>query len=143
MIVVPYIRGLSEQLMRMAFKHSFQTKFKPEWKVKERKAMAQQPLGEKQKSVVYEILCKCNKAVYVGETSRLFNVRKKEHESKVRLTNEEMRNGWVVVAKERMGKEDGGLASHSVECAEGIDCENTRILKSEHRVRQRKVMEGI
>ena len=91
-IVVPYIRSLSEQLKRMASKHSFQTTFKPGRKIKELKAMAQQPLGEKQKSVVYKILCKCNKAVYVGETSRLFKVRKKEHENKVRLTNEGMRN---------------------------------------------------
>ena len=61
-------------------------------------------------------------------------MRKKEHESKVRSTNGVVRNGWIVVAKERMGKEDGGLARHSVECTEGIDWENTRVLKSEHRV---------
>ena len=75
--------------------------------------------------------------------SRLFKVRKKEHESKVISTNGGVRNGRIVVAKERMGKEDGGLARHSVECTEGIDWENTRVLKSEHRVRQRKVIEGI
>ena len=87
-------------------------------KIKELKARAQQPPGEKQKSVVYEIQCKCKKAVYVGETSRLFKVRKKAHESKVRLTNEDMRNGRMAVAEERMGKEDGGLARHSIECLE-------------------------
>ena len=48
-----------------------------------------------------------------------------------------------MVAKERIGKEDGGLARHSVECTKGIDWENTRVLKSEHRVEQRKVIEGI
>ena len=41
----------------------------------------------------------------------------------------------MVVAKERMRKEDGGLARHSVECTERIDWENTQILKREHRVR--------
>ena len=70
-IVVPYIRGLSEQLKRMASKQSFQITFKPGRKegrkVKELKAMAQQPLGEKQKSVVYEIPCKCNEAVSSGK----------------------------------------------------------------------------
>ena len=54
--------------------------------------------------------------MYVGETSRLFKVRKKEHKSKVTLTNEHMRNGRTVVAKERMGKEDGGLARHTGGC---------------------------
>jgi hypothetical protein len=81
--------------------------------------------------------------VYVGETSKLFKVRKKEHESKVRLTNEDMRNGRMAVAEERMGKEDGGLARHSIECTEEIDWENTRILRNEYRLRQRKVIEGI
>jgi hypothetical protein len=81
--------------------------------------------------------------VYVEETSRLFKVRKKEHESKVRLTNEDMRNGRMAVAEERMGKEDRGLARLSIECTEEIDWENTRILRNEYRLRQRKVIEGI
>ena len=99
MIVVPYIQGLSEQVKRLASKHSFRTTFKPGNKIKELKARAQQPLGEKQKSVVYEIPCKCKKAVYVGEMLRLFKVRKKEHKSKVRLTNEDMRNGRMAWQK--------------------------------------------
>jgi hypothetical protein len=48
MIIVPYIQGLSEQLKRLASKHSFWTTFKPGNKIKELKARAQQPLGEKQ-----------------------------------------------------------------------------------------------
>ena len=51
----------------------------------------------------------------------------KEHESKVRLTHEDMKNGRLRAAKERMGKEDGGLARHSVDCKEGIDWKNTRV----------------
>ena len=70
-------------------------------------------------------------------------MRKKEHESKVRLTNEDIKNGKLTAAKERMGKEDGGLARHSVECTRGIDWENARILGIENRLRQRNVREGI
>ena len=54
-----------------------------------------------------------------------------------------MRNGRMAVAEERMGKEDGGLARQSIECTEEIDWENTRILRNEYRLRQRKVIEGI
>ena len=93
--------------------------------------------------MIYQITCKCKNAVYIGETSRLFKVRKKEHESKVRLTNEDIKNGKLTAAKERMGKEDGGLARHSVECTRGIDWENARIVGVENRLRQRKVREGI
>ena len=45
-------------------------------------------------------------------------MRKKEHESKVRFTNEDINNKKLTAAKELMGKEDGGLARHSVECGE-------------------------
>ena len=70
-------------------------------------------------------------------------MRKKEHESKVRLTNEDIKNGKLTAAKERMEKEGGGLARHSVECTRGIDQENERILGVENGLRQRKVREGI
>ena len=46
---------------------------------------------------------------------------KKKHESKVRLTNENIKNGKLTAAKEQMGKEDGRLVRHSVECERGID----------------------
>ena len=81
--------------------------------------------------------------MYVGKTSRLFEVRKKQHESKVRLTNEDIQNGKLTAAKGRMGKEDGGLAKHSTDCDKGIDWENTRVLGILNKFRQRKVREGI
>ena len=74
---------------------------------------------------------------------KIVQSKKKEHESKVRLTNEDIKNGKLTAAKERMGKEDGGLARHSVECTRGIGWENARILGVENRLRQRKVREGI
>ena len=69
-MVVSYVRGLSEQFRRLAAKHSFRTAFESGTKIKEIRRRAQEPLGEKQKSVIYEIGCKCENAVYVGETSR-------------------------------------------------------------------------
>ena len=128
MVVVPYVRGLSEQFKRLATKHPFRTAFKPGTRIKELKKRAQEPIGENQKSAIYQTTCKCKNAVCIGETSRLLKVRKKEHESKVRLTNEDIRNGKLTAAKERMGKDYGGLARHSVECTRGIDWENARII---------------
>jgi hypothetical protein len=50
----------------------------------------------------------------------LFETRKKEHalihERKLRLTNEDIRKGTMGSAEERMEKEGGGLARHSVKC---------------------------
>ena len=86
-------------------------------------------LVKRQKSVVYKITCKCKNAVYVAETSRLLKIRMTEHKSKVRFqTNEDIKNGRLRAAKEQLGKEDGGLARHSVDCKEGIGWENPRVI---------------
>ena len=77
---------MSEQFKRVAKNHRFRTAFRPGNKARQMKTKAQKPLGEKRKTVVYEVPCKCDEAVYVGETWRLFGTRKKEHMSKVRLT---------------------------------------------------------
>ena len=92
---------------------------------------------------MYKIPCKCEKAVYVGETWKLLKTRKKEQESNVRLTNEDLKNGKIAAANERMGKEEGKLARHSVECVSEVDWENTNFVAKECGLRQRKVREGI
>ena len=46
-------------------------------------------------------------------------------------------------AERRMGKEDGGLARHTIECQRSIDWTNAKIVATERGLRQRKVLEGI
>ena len=54
-----YLKGLSGQIRRSANRHSFRVAFKPGRKVKEIKGTCQEPLGERQKCVVYTISCAC------------------------------------------------------------------------------------
>ena len=68
---------------------------------------------------------------------------RKEHESKVRLTGKDIRNGRLDAARERMGKEDGGLAGHGVDCGSGIDWDEASVVACEYGLRQRKAREGI
>ena len=143
MVTITYVRGMLEQFKRLASKYLFRTAFKPGKKVKELKTRSQQPLGENQKGMLYKIPCKCERAVYVGEKWRQLKTSKKEHESKVRLTNEDLRNGKLAEVNERIGKEDGGSARHSVECLRGIDWEKTRVVMNECGLRQRKAKKGI
>jgi hypothetical protein len=42
--------------------------------------------------------------VYIGETYQQFETRKKEHESKVRLTKQDIKNGKLESAEQRMGR---------------------------------------
>ena len=59
------------------------------------------------------------------------------------MTNEDIRNGRFHAAEERMEKEDGWLARHSVSCESGIDWDEARIVACEYGLRQRKAREGI
>ena len=90
---IPYLKGLSEQFRRTTNRHSFQVAFKPGRKIKEIKRTCQGPLGERQRCVVYKIPCACQNTVYVRETWRLFQTRKKEHMDKVRLTSGDLHKG--------------------------------------------------
>ena len=139
---IPYVKGLSEQFKRVAEKHGVRATFRPGRKLKELRKRSQYPLGGKRNAVVYRIPCGCDKAVYVGETYRQFETRKKEHESKVRLTRQDIEKGRLDSA-ERMEKEDGGLASHSIKCESEIDWGKSKIVAMETGYRQRKAREGI
>ena len=44
---------------------------------------------------------------------------------------------------EGLGKQDGGLAKHSVDCESGTDWEKARVIRTENGLTQRKVREGI
>ena len=83
---LPFVQQLSKHFMNGAMKRRFQTAFKPRRKVKDIKTKSTTAWGQV-KGGIYKIPCKCNKAIYVsGKT------RKNEHKSKVRLTNEDLRN---------------------------------------------------
>ena len=75
-VTIPYWKGLSEQIRRSANRRSFRVAFKPGRKIKEIRRTCQEPLGERQKCVVYKIPCNCQNTVCVGETWRLFQTRK-------------------------------------------------------------------
>ena len=91
-------------------KHGVKTAFRPGSKIKELKSTARTPLGEKKANVVCQIRCKCKDNEYIGETCRMFEIKKKEHEAKVRLTKRDIEVGNIESAEIRMGKEGGGLA---------------------------------
>ena len=113
------------------FLHGFRLAFRPGTKIKQIKSKNQEPLGKKKCNVLYNIPCGCQKASYTGETWRACNVRKKEHQNKVRLTKEDIKNGQITSAEKRISSEDGGLAKHSTQCTNDIDWAAFRILATE------------
>ena len=72
-VTIPYLKGLSEQFRRTANRHSFRVAFKPGRKMKGTKHTCQEPLGERQKCVIYKIPCACQNTVYVGKMAAFPN----------------------------------------------------------------------
>ena len=109
---------------RIARDHKFKTTTRADNKIKDLSFKAKTPLGDKNKNVVYNIPCGCGKYSYTGETDRKWRTRKKEHMEKVRLTHDDITNGNMERATERMNTGDGGLAKHSVSCDQQINCDH-------------------
>ena len=143
MVTMQNIPGFTPQFDKIARKHGFKTTNKTEKKVKDLVTNTKTPLGEKNMEVVYNIPCKCKKYAYTGETERKWQTRKKEHQDKVRLTEQDIQSGNTERAQERMNKSDGGLANHATTCPQEIDWENAKIVAKERKWTQRKYLEGI
>ena len=142
-IVVPYLKGFSEKFKRIARKYKFRVAHTPGRKVKETKKLCQEPLGQKNKDVVYKIPCGCEKYSYIGETWRKLETRLYEHKMGVRMTKQDLELGRIEEANKRLNKEDGGLPRHNTECAHEIKWEGVEIVGMERNTMERKVLESI
>ena len=142
-VVMPNIPRFTRKFNKIAREHKFRVANKAENKVRDLISSAKTPLGGKNTNVVYRIPCKCVKYAYTGETDRKWCTREKEHQDKVRLTLNDIRNGKNDRANSRMNDRDGGLAKHAASCQQGIDWEQARIVGKEESWSQRKLLEGI
>ena len=140
---MPNIPTFTNRFNSIARRHRFQVASKADFKVRELTTKVKTPLGDKNSNVVYNIPCKCERYTYTGETCRKWSTRRKEHESKVRLTKKDMEEGNTERAEQRMNENDGGLARHSTVCQEGIDWEHAKIIGREKGWTQRKMLEGV
>ena len=142
-VSIPNIPSITRTFNRIAKQHNFRTTTKADNKIRDLSSNAKTPLGGKNKHVVYNIPCGCDAASYTGETDRMWESREKEHQDKVRLTEEDIANGNTDRANERMNTGDGGLAKHNSTCDRSINWEGARIVGREKRTVQRKFLEGI
>ena len=78
-VVIPYVRGLSEDIRRVCRQFGIRTVFKsaPTLREKLTRVKDKLPMG-KLSNVVYQVPCTCGK-IYIGETVRRLDTRLKEH----------------------------------------------------------------
>ncbi|XP_027052302.1 uncharacterized protein LOC113679533 [Pocillopora damicornis] len=83
--VLPYVKGLSEQLRRCLQQQGVRAIFKSETTLRSQLVRPKDAVDPaKQDGVVYRIPCECSK-VYIGETGRPLQDRIKEHDRDIRL----------------------------------------------------------
>ena len=83
--VLPYVKGLSEQLRHCLQQRGVRTVLKSETTLRSQLVRPKDAVDPaKQDCVVYRIPCECGK-VYIGETGRPMQDRVKEHDRDIRL----------------------------------------------------------
>ncbi len=84
MIVLPYVKGVTEQLKRVFSKHKIATSIKPYQTLRNILVHPKDKIETENKTgVVYKVVCKNCPRVYIGETGRKLGTRTKEHRTEV------------------------------------------------------------
>ena len=78
---------------------------------------------------MFQSPCKCENSVYVRETYRIIETRKRE-EAKVCLTKSDIEDGNIESVKVRIGKGDGELAKYSTQFSQGIGRKNSKVIRT-------------
>ena len=87
--VLPYVKGLSQQLRRCRQQQGVRAVFKSETTLRSQLVRPKDAVDPaKQDGVVYKIPCECGK-VYIGQTGRPMQDRIKEHNRDIRLARTE------------------------------------------------------
>ena len=110
-VVIPYVPNTSEAIRRVLKGFNIRTAFQATNTLKRNLVHPKDPIDPNNRTdLVYKIPCEDCQIVYIGQTSRQLQVRKKEHQ---RCTNIKINNQQRLRQLER----DSAIALHSI--AEG------------------------
>ena len=144
LVVVPYIKGTSEAISRTFHKYSVKTAMKPVTTVK---SLLVHPKDKREledtSGVIYKIPCASCNASYIGETSRNFGYRLKEHKKDVESVSSKKiytRAGRTASLSEF---NKSAVTDHAVKENHIIDWKNVSILDKESTDWKRKIKEAI
>ena len=126
MLILPYIRGLSEKIERVVKPLNIKAVFRTQNTIRQKVMKVKgNPRKEEIKGVVYIIPCECG-ATYIGETGRTLHARLQEHKRAV-----------------RNGDTNNGIAAHVLNTHHNIKWEDAQVLMSEAQLTKRKVKESL
>ncbi len=125
-VVLPYIKGVSEQISRTLSKYGIQVAHRCIKKLRTCFKSAKDPVPEtSQCGVVYKICCRDCDMKYIGQTKNSLSTRVGQHQAALRL----------------MQPEKSALAEHAINCDHRIDWGNPAVIEKEARWRHRIFLE--
>jgi predicted GIY-YIG superfamily endonuclease/uncharacterized protein (UPF0335 family) len=77
-LTIPYVKGVSEKIRRIAKRYSVKTAFKSTKTLRSLLTKTKPENADPKKECVYQVQCECGSS-YIGETKRPLEVRIKEH----------------------------------------------------------------
>ena len=86
---LPYYPIISEEISKIGYKYNINFGMKPTNTLKSYFPKLKHSQNKYEKSGVYELKCKDCNCSYIGQTSRNFGIRMKEHEASIRLNHPE------------------------------------------------------
>ena len=142
MVVLPYVKGLSESVGRVLKKHGISTAMRPHQTL--RKALVRPKDKISQENMcgcIYSIGCKNCNSRYIGETGRKFSTRLSEHikdssNTPQVFTRAEKRASETVFNK-------SALTDHSARTNHVIDWEGAKVIDREDNRTLRQIKEAI
>ena len=127
MTVVPYVQNLTEPIKRVLQHVGVGVAMKPVCVLSNIFCKPKDKVFDKEKSgLVYQISCRDCDAVYIGETGRSLETRKREH----------------IDAVKNFDLKKSALCQHVAENDHFIDWDNAKILRREPHWHKRRIAEG-
>nr|XP_039270061.1 uncharacterized protein LOC120344816 [Styela clava] len=124
---IPYVKGLSEKIRRISEDVRIKVSFKPHNTIDQLLSnVKDRPCPNKKNGVVYAISCVDCCSIYIGETKRSLETRRKEHQRDVKQKK----------------FEKSALSKHALSTNHSIDWDNSRILEHEIHYRKRLFLES-
>nr|XP_049602429.1 uncharacterized protein LOC125984529 isoform X1 [Syngnathus scovelli]XP_049602430.1 uncharacterized protein LOC125984529 isoform X1 [Syngnathus scovelli] len=143
MVILPYVRGITERIKRAMNKHNITTPIKPHTTLRQILVHPKDKVNTDNKcNSIYEIPCKsCNKS-YIGETGRNFITRKIEHKKECEKETATRQTRAIKLQAEQEHYKSA-ITDHCKRENHIMDWEKARVIRTEENKHQRWIREAI
>jgi len=143
MVVVPYVKGLSEAFARILKSHGIATANRPHRTLRNFVVHPKDKVKDEEKTeLIYRVPCRSCSSSYVGETGRKFGLRIKEHKKKV----DSFTSGThtrASRARESSVTHKSAITDHAVEENHVIDWHKEKVVDREAQRQTRWIKEAL